>query len=682
MTYTKPYLELRERLSQIWINRYTLLLLLCLVKLLLFAKSLHNSLNQSEEYILDHCFTIDHYYNTLRNGTPHYMGKIGNYLITKSLEGSVDGLLALLSLLVLASEAIIVFMIELWLGTYACLLVSAVHGAVDVATNATEKILGVVNSTVIHAANDLDNGLDGLSKIINKVLKATTKIGALVTDSDDDDDGGNAADHIKKVNLTIAGLRNLQIPSSVNDKLQSLSGKTPDFETLKNKTKQLVSVPFKTIRTEIKNVNTTGMLKNKELVSIPPINIDDSSGGICSAHQPDIEKLYAVFNDVLKYTLIVFIVVLVIGALIVLVPAAWQEYRQWSRLAEMRERAEVTEKFRHRNPFEGSDDDSSDSTLPEGRDVIECYQGVFHRIPTVIGEWIGKTVGRTPRQKKEVQWFMAYIMSPRALIVFAIAMAGILVCVCQLLMIHAISRKLHSDSTKQMLSNMQSDTHEYVSRDMSKWVSSTNDYINGTENSINDEMFGWISSATTSVNSTVNTILEDIDSTVSSAFNGTILYKPMNAVVACVIGNKLRALEKALTWVHDKAHVSLPRINGDELNSAVTDVSLSPDPDSDTHVKVYSRVNNNKSKLETSLAKFTVTLSHSIETILEQYKNLVKTELFIALAILGVWLIQTPIAACILYYKRLHTFPTSPASSYYPHRFCHDHHQPVTFSGT
>ncbi|CAI4737165.1 CFF_collapsed_G0045470.mRNA.1.CDS.1 [Saccharomyces cerevisiae] len=139
------------------------------------------------------------------------------------------------------SEGLVNFAIDLYLGTYACLIVSAVDGTVDVATNTTEKLISLVNDTVSSVANELDTGLNDISKIINKVIKAASKVENFFTGDDDD---SNMTSSIKSVNLTISALHNLYIPSSINDKLEELSAKTPDFAQVKNTTKNLISVPL------------------------------------------------------------------------------------------------------------------------------------------------------------------------------------------------------------------------------------------------------------------------------------------------------------------------------------------------------------------------------------------------------------------------------------------------------
>ncbi|AGO10829.1 AaceriAFR685Cp [[Ashbya] aceris (nom. inval.)] len=640
MCTTKPYLELRERLSQVWINRYTLLLLLCIIKILLFTNSLRSSLDHSKGHVLEQCSTIDHYYNILRNGTPHYMGKMGNYLIAHALEATVESLLGLLTLMATVVEVVVHFMIELWLGTYACLLFSAAHGAVEVATNATEKVIGVANKTLIAAAHDLDEGLDGLSKILNKIINVGTRVSHLF--KDDDEDHGSPEEQFKKVNLTIASLRTVKIPETVNDKLHSLAEKTPDFEDVKNKTKGLVSLPFQSLKKEIKNINATSMLENRQLMYVPPIEAGNATEGLCVANRDGIESVYRNLNSALLYALIAAIVSLAIVALLCLIPAAWQEYKQWERLAELRDRERTSEP---KDPFADTHSSVTLPTAPFGqRDVIQCYQGVFHRIPTVLGEWLALRTANTQESAHRVQWLAAYVLSPRALVPLAVGLAGVLVCACQFLIIYALRTQLASTRTRESLRQLETDTASLVARDLSRWADSSNAYINATEASVNDGMFGWVATATAALNATVSALLSDIDSKVDGAFADTPLHRPMAAVVSCVVGNKLRAIESGLTWTHDHARIALPRIQSALLRDAVA----APDPPAQAaHTAALQTVG--------------ASLRHSVGRVLQQCCAAVRVELYVSLGLLGLWLLQAPLGLAILLFKshRRHRNPRS-----------------------
>ena len=164
-------------------------------------------------------------------------------------------------------------MVDLHLGTYVCLLVGAIDGTVDIATNTTEKLISFVNDTVITFTNELDDGLNDVSKVIDKVFQAGDKIEEFFTHKDNaDDDQSGILERLSHVNLTIAALRHVQIPPSINEKLEELASRTPDFSEVKNATKRLLDEPFEFVRNEIDSMNTSNWFANVSLLYIHRIN--------------------------------------------------------------------------------------------------------------------------------------------------------------------------------------------------------------------------------------------------------------------------------------------------------------------------------------------------------------------------------------------------------------------------
>ncbi|QLL31222.1 hypothetical protein HG536_0B00830 [Torulaspora globosa] len=632
----KSYLSLRDRLSQAWLNAYTLALLLAVFKLVFFSSSLRNAINQSETYIVSRCESIDAIYNNGLKNTPHYLGLFGNYLVKEALEQSVKATLKTLSFLVHASEVLLTFSVDLYLGTYACLIVSAIDGSVDVATNATEKIIDLVNSTVSTFANELDDGLDSVSNVIDKIISAASKVESLFK-------GGNAdtvSQNLAKVNLTISSLRDFHIPSSIDDKLQQLSDKTPDFATVKNMTKNLISKPFEEVRSDIDALNTSAIVQNPQMLYVPPLNDVNGTAGICSKNIPSIEKLYGSLDHALMVTTIVCIVLLTLGAVLMLLPAAWSEIRYWNRLKYMEDQFEliaVQEKDHPPDPFRNTEENPSWDLIAA---VNACLQYWSFR----ISRWIISACGAirskgemTNLQKVRIHWVVSYVTSSRALCVLCVGAIGLLVCVLQLVTIAVLRRTLQHEGGSSMEQMLNSTALSFES-DINTWCEETNAYINSTEGNMNDQLFGWLQKTTVSVNDTVTKMMSGIDGTLADVFNGTILYSPMNTVVDCVIGNKLTAVEQAMTWIHDNVQFKLPRLNGSDITT------------------VFQQQQKNSANSTTSPTPFSAEdivseLRSALIKILDSFYNTAIWELTVALVILGIWLSQIPIAIAIVLYR-------------------------------
>ncbi|SCV03047.1 LANO_0G01816g1_1 [Lachancea nothofagi CBS 11611] len=620
----KPYLQLRDRISQVWLNQYTILLILTMVKIVLFSLSLKNAIATSRDYALSSCDSIDYFYSEFMNSAPAYMCQFGNYLIEKSIQESVKASLKTVSLLIGAGEQIALFLFDFYFGTYICLATSAVDGAVDVATNTTKKLLGAVNETVTAVGNDVDSGLDDLSQVIDKMLKAASSVENFFK-------GGSADDvdsSVKSVNLSIAKLRDLHIPSSIDAKLSELADKTPNFDTVMNKTHSEISKPFELVRSKVTAVNVSRLMTSNQTMYMPAANSSNVTSGICASSKPDLLKYYAGVSKTINVLVIVLVTLLAIGAIIAMSPSVWSEYKQWTRLRNLQ--VMVGEKLPSHGPDYGSD-------------VIENYQRVFAKWPTAFGEWLAQRLSTSMRTRRKIRWCVAYALSPRALTVLGIALAGIVMCICQFILLAAAARAMTGKDAQNFSNAALSSASSSLNGDMVRWTASTNSYINSTKNQLNSEVFGWTQDTTVSLNNTLNTAIHDIDTVLADFFNGTLLYKPMTSVVRCTIENKLYKIQKALTWIHENLQFPIPLIDANALQDWALNQS---DPSSQRQSNTTSSTALEISNLTHKIALDT---QEMLKGVLNQFRSATMLELTISLVLFGLWLIQWLIAILKVY---------------------------------
>lgn len=652
----KSYLQLNDKLSQLWLNKYTIILLLSFFKIFFFYISICNELNSSKQFIISHCGTIDSiYYNFLTN-TQSYLNSMGNYLTEKTMEETIKSILTILSLLVTASEELVTFIIDLYLGTYTCLLVSTIDGAVDIATNTTENLISIVNTTVSTFADDLENGLNDVSIVLNKIISSVSKIKNFLKnlDSNNSNKASEVTDNIKKVNLTINSLRNLYIPSSINEKLKELSAKTPDFHTVKNETKSLIAKPFQIIKNDIASINVSKVIAKSNIHGVYQTHrvAEDNTSfiGICSSNTPDIEYFFQEINKNLKTVTIILLVLLVFGACVMMLPEAWKEIKQWKKLKHFER--DIFNKYNDiltiMNDKKEYEIDSNNN-LDDSFDVIESYNRCFNVWQTKIYDFLiflftFNKKNYPMSKRKKLSWIISYIVSERAIFVLSIGILGIIVSCFQLIILCVLKRhmnKIESYATKNFVDSSNLD---FLKKDLTIWTHNTNQYINYTESNINEQIFGWITIGTSSINNTIKTMMNGIDTTLSDLFNGTLLYKPMTTVVKCVIENKLYSIEQAMTWIHNKAHVSFPQINSTEL---VWQLKTSITQNSTIRVNnsIASGTIHNQELLVMNIWNEIQIL---LSSVLNSLHKTVTLELVISCIIISMWVIQIPLATLIM----------------------------------
>ncbi|SCU95726.1 LAFA_0G01904g1_1 [Lachancea sp. 'fantastica'] len=619
----KPYLQLRGRISQVWLNQYTLLLVLTIVKLTLFSVSLNNAINTSKTYALSSCNSIDALYSEFKDSAPKYMCQFGNYLVEQSITQSVKASLKTVSLLVDAGEQLAIFLFDFYFGTYVCLATGAVDGAVDVATNTTEKLLDVVNSTLLTVGNDIDSGLDELSGIINKIMETVDDVKSFFKSGSESSDVDSS---FKAVNLSIAKLRNMHLPASIDFKLSQLANKTPSFDTVMNKTHVEISTPFEAVRTKISAVNVSRLLADNHNMYLPSPNVtNSSSSGICSAGKSAILDFYADVSKAISTLVIILVALLAVGAILAMLPSVWSEYKQWMRLRKLQAL---------------SDEKMTMGAARWGEiDVIQDYHRVFNKWPYAFGDWLASRLSSNVRMRWKIRWCVAYAMSPRALTVLGIALAGIVMCICQFCLLAAARQALASHKAASATQSALKTANATLQEDLHSWVLATNNYINASRTQLNNEVFGWSQDATTALNRTVSEAITDIDTVLADFFNNTLLYGPMTTVVRCTIENKLYKMQKALVWLHNNLQFPIPLIDPaalqDWAHSSNQSTQLLSQPTFDNH-EVFEPSAAAKKLIETAKV--------ALNGVLHQFYSATIFELAVALGLLALWIFQWLIA--------------------------------------
>lgn len=583
------YLDLSERRSQIYLNRSTIGIALIAIKVWLFRVSLLASLKLAKLYTFSVCSSIE---DSLTHAVslPHYMARSSNYLIEKGLQEGQTAVVKGLNLAVRGVEELIFFTIELTIGTYVCLLTAAVDGSAEIALNATQSVISAANTTVISLADDIEDGLNGLTNVVNRVISAADKVESFFTGST------NADDETRKVNLTIQALKDWHIPDTINQKLASID--LPDFQDVENSTKKVIGLPFDRLQQKISQFE---MNFSNDSMYVPPLQ----SVSLCS----DNERLQNFFHsaalDVRRVSLILFVLFLLSAALMC-VYCFLAETRQWRR-------KEVAVQ-------------NTLSSQVTRTSLLQFAETVSHPMVTRVGELV------SPRCKypQKLRWVLMYGLSPVALTVLQLSAIGVLAVVLQFIMLSVLKTAFRD--FKNEIRSVGTDAIGLLDFSVSNWTASTNAYITSKESDINRNVLGWVEEATSSVNSTVVEFMSEMDSKIQLVFEDTPLYHPIKAVVGCVLENKLIKISEGLTWVHNEANVKFPRVNG-------TQVFESEASDSD-------------GSLTGLVFKTEEKLSSVLTQLEERYRDSLAIELAISLTLFGLWLLQILIAGLWCAMKR------------------------------
>ncbi|ETS79455.1 hypothetical protein PFICI_09308 [Pestalotiopsis fici W106-1] len=535
---TTPYLGLNARLSQVWFNKWTVLLLLVLLRVLLLIGSLNGNLGDAKVKALSACTKVEDVGSAMAS-MPHYLSVGVNRLAAAGITDVVHGMMKGLDLILIAVRELILFVINMMTSTYTCLIAAAVHGGLNVTalviTKATDEInsaLPAVADTIGDAANDVNDAIDTVYSWIDTIT-------SVFSNGEPDKPSIDLTDELNTI-------KNYKIDTTgfVSD-LDQLNEDLPTFKDVQNLTAEVVDYPFKLIRDALNE--TYGNWKFDE--NVFPVAQKEALS-FCSDNSSIndfFEGLFELVATAKKW----FIAILVILAVAVCVLMAFLEIRSWRRLKN------------YRNTFVERKFDETDMMMMSGRPFPS-------KIALKVSDWLNRNKDHkrlasqeAAKQKREtlIRWAVAYGTTLPALFVLSLAIAGLFSCLCQYIMLRAVEKEIPAlanevgDFANEVVSSLQ-----HVSQE---WSNDVNGQISIYSNEINNDILGHVRNATDIVNNTLNTFTDAMDDALTTVFKGTILMDPIQEVIYCLIGLKVEAVQKGLTWIHDHANISFPTLPDD-----------------------------------------------------------------------------------------------------------------------
>ena len=514
-----PYLGLRSRLSQVWINRWTILILLVLVRVLIAIAGLNNDLASAKNEAMAACTSVEDMGSTMAS-MPHYMAGGVNELAASGVEKAINGLMSMLFLTITGVEELVVFYINMLTSTYVCLITLAVSGSLHVALKVADDVGNFLNKTLGDIGKDLHAGIDGFTNDLNKFTGALNSIPQIFGDK-------KGAIPKLDVGASLDKLNTLQLPGNLDEGVAKLNASIPNFAEVNNFTNNALRLPFEEVKKLI-NESMHVFTMNRSLFPVPKkeqLTFCTDNNGITDFF----DGLGHLANTARK----AFIVVLIITAMLMCVPMTYREIRRWRTLQK---RARLV----------------SD----ESRDPIDVVYIASRPYTAGAGIAVSEKAFKGSRRQILTRWVIAYCTSEPALVVLSLGITGLLACLCQYLLLRAVQKEI------PVLAH---DVGEFASKVVStidnasaSWAHGTNDLITKTNTDINHDVFGWVNTTTGALNHTLNVFVDETTKVLQDVFGGTILYDPIKGVFDCLIGLKIAGIEKGLTWVSDHAHIDFP----------------------------------------------------------------------------------------------------------------------------
>lgn len=531
-----PYLGLRARLSQTWINRWTILLLLVLVRVLLAIKGLNGDIASAKTEALSACTSVEAMGSAMAS-MPYYMSLGVNELAANGVTKAVNGLMEMLQLTVTGVEEIVLFVINMMTATYTCLITLAIDSSLEAAIQVIENVGNFMNKTIAGITSGISKDIASFEGDINKLISDLNSIPEAF--------GSSATIPTLNINASLADLNSIHIdPTSMDADLTKLNASLPTFAQVQNFTNTVISLPFE----EVKKLIKESMVAYKFDSSIFPV-AQRQTLTFCSDNN-GIDSFFTGLTRVADDARKAFIVVMIILAILACIPMAYLEIRRWRT---MQQRASLVDK--------------------KAWDKMDVVYIASRPYTAGAGIKVASKFSGTKRQNA-IRWFVAYCTTLPALFLLGVGVAGLLACLCQAILLHMVEKEVPvlanevGDFAGMVVSALQNASEQ--------WAHEANAVILDTNNKINSDIFGWVNTSTHAINATLNGFVTEMTSALNETFGGTILYKPILGIFDCLIGLKIASFEKGLTWVSDNAKVDFPEFRNDTFSLGAA-ASLSND---------------------------------------------------------------------------------------------------------
>jgi hypothetical protein len=205
----------------------------------------------------------------------------------------------------------------------------------------------------------------------------------------------------------------------------------------------------------------------------------------CS-NSTELEDFFQSVLDDIQHILVILSIVILVAAILSMVPFGVMEWWKWKK-------AKI-----HANMVQEA------VRSMDKPDYLEVEQILAAPFMYKLSRFISNRFS-SPKKKVLVRWFIAYITHQPALLLLAIAIAALLSCLLQIILLNEIRVAVPILETD--ISDLEGVVTSKITDATNLWVNGTNTHLELIENDINQSLFGWAGSATETLNTTLGTCI-------------------------------------------------------------------------------------------------------------------------------------------------------------------------------
>lgn len=509
-------------------NRWTVLLLLVLARLLISLDGLNTNLVSAKARAVAACTKAEDVGDAMAS-MPHYLSVGVNKIAANGITKAVQGLVEILLMILTGVQRLIMFFIEIKVGLILCFSTAIARAVLEVGEFAIKGVTEALNDALKTISGDLDSAAGGIIRGLDDIRHALKYVPGLGHINIPDTSG--MEESLKKLDDV-----SIDTDSLLGD-LKDIENKI-DYDNVKNVAKEAIAVPFDMVKRLLNESYGTWEFDH----SVFPVPAKESLS-FCS--NSALQDFFEVLFKIAANAKIIGIVVLIALAVLACAVMAWWEIKRFNR------QLHKSQTLSNHEPM--------DIVYIAGRPLTAG-----------AGVWLSDKLSRDRKRQFLFRWVIAYATTYPALFVLALAVAGAFSCLCQWTIMRAIQQEV--PALAATVGDFAGDVVTSLEQASTKWANDSNGVILEFQGDINDKMFGHVRNATHAANDTIGKFDDAMHEGLNKAFGGVPpLEKFLSDIIDCLIGDKLDSVQEGLTWVNEKARVTLPLFPVDVFSVGAND---------------------------------------------------------------------------------------------------------------
>ncbi|KAI3485267.1 hypothetical protein L1887_51552 [Cichorium endivia] len=537
----EPWLGLRARLILSPVSVAMIAVLFVGARVLMSASDVTDSVASTKTKLLAACDAVEDR-ASLAASLPSLTAATVNAQIAQSVEATVHGAARVFDLSLTAIEKTLAYMVNSYRSLLLCFMELLVRGALAVLISAVQLISQAVNAAAQGIRAAIQESVQGVNAVLATAVQGINDV------------VGVFGQHLNAPSIAVpslAALQNVELPHEIQDGLVKLNETLPTLQQLRQTMNQLIQTPFEQMRKDV-NATIAGFSFNHTMLPVPQMQ----NLSFCQKIDTSpIDRLGRELAVAARWALAMLAVV----ALAVVLVSAAREWCAWHKEQQGIKRTTALWHTQQQHSYTEKDDrQSSGKELGEDdvrRLVSISRSPLAHSLISGASRRLGV---RSRWAQDRLLWLGALLSHPAALACLFTGLLGLLCVWVQTLLIRRITHRYTSelDDTLTHLSSEVLGLVESSARNASvAFATTANALITEVSDELNTHVFRWVDTTTLTMNATLNQFVDGITDTLTTTFGGTPFNAPLQTFVQCILGQKVAGIEKALTWIHNNAHV-------------------------------------------------------------------------------------------------------------------------------